>query len=97
MQSTTKCLANGKHSVFDSKDKYDDDDNYDLQSVYMYIYHKDHITLKSKYVSVCIFTSVQFSPSVMSNSLRPHGLQHASPPCPKPTPGVYSNSCPLIR
>ena len=31
----------------------------------------------------------------MSNSLRPHGLQHARPPCPSPTPGVYSNSCPL--
>ena len=30
-----------------------------------------------------------------SNSLWPHGLQHARPPCPSPTPGVYSNSCPL--
>ena len=30
----------------------------------------------------------------MSNSFRPHGLQHARPPCPSPTPGVYSNSCP---
>ena len=39
-------------------------------------------------------TSVQFS-SVVSNSLRPHGLQHPRPPCPSPTPGVYSNSCPL--
>jgi len=41
------------------------------------------------------FSSVQFSPSVMSNSLWPHGLQHARPPCPSPTPGVYSSSCPL--
>ena len=40
------------------------------------------------------FSSVQFSHSVMSDSLRPHGLQHARPPCPSPTPGVYSNSCP---
>ena len=39
--------------------------------------------------------SVQLSRSVVSNSLRPHGLQHARPPCPSPTPGVYSNSCPL--
>ena len=31
----------------------------------------------------------------MSGSLQPHGLQHARPPCPSPTPGVYSNSCPL--
>ena len=41
------------------------------------------------------FSSVQFSRSVMSDSLWPHGLQHTSLPCPSPTPGVYSNSCPL--
>ena len=41
------------------------------------------------------FSSVQFSCSVVSNSLWPHGLQHARPPCPSPTPRVYSNSCPL--
>ena len=39
--------------------------------------------------------SVQFSRSVMSDSLGPHGLQHARPHCPSPTPGIYSNSCPL--
>ena len=42
-----------------------------------------------------LFSSVQFSHSVMSDSLRPHGLQHARPPCPSSTPGVYPNSCPL--
>ena len=41
--------------------------------------------------------SVQFSGSVASNSLWPHGLQHTRPPCPSPTPGVYLNSCPLSR
>ena len=41
--------------------------------------------------------SVQFSHSVGSDSLRPHGLQHAWSPCPSPTPGVYQNSCPLSR
>ena len=41
------------------------------------------------------FNSVRFSHSVMSNSLRPHELQHARPPCPSPTPRVYTNSCPL--
>ena len=41
------------------------------------------------------FQSLQFGFSVMSNSLRPHGLQHFRPPCPSPTPRVYSNSCPL--
>ena len=40
------------------------------------------------------FSSVQFSSSVMSNSLQPHESQHARPPCPSPTPGVHSNSSP---
>ena len=40
---------------------------------------------------------VQFSHSVVSNSLWPHGMQHARPPCPSPTPRVDSNSCPLSR
>ena len=39
--------------------------------------------------------SVQFSCSVVSDCLWPCGLEHASPPCPSPTPRVYSNSCPL--
>ena len=43
------------------------------------------------------FSSVQFSRSVMSDSLQPHELQHARPPCPSPTPGVHSNSCPSSR
>ena len=43
------------------------------------------------------FTSVQFSCSVVSDSLQPHESQHARPPCPSPTPGVHSNSCPLSR
>ena len=40
------------------------------------------------------FSSVQFSRSVVSDSLPPHELQHARPPCPSPTPGVYPNSRP---
>ena len=42
-------------------------------------------------------SSVQFSRSVVSNSLWPHELQHARSPCPSPTPGVHPNSCPLSR
>ena len=42
-------------------------------------------------------SSVQFSCSVVSDSLRPHELQHARPPCPSSTPGVYTNSCPLSQ
>ena len=44
-----------------------------------------------------LFSSIQFSRSVVSDSLQPHGLQHARPSCPSPTPRVYSNSCPLSR
>ena len=41
--------------------------------------------------------SVQFSCSVVSNSLQPHEPQHARPPCPSPIPGVHPNPCPLSR
>ena len=44
-----------------------------------------------------VFSSVQFSCSVVSDSLRPHESQHARPPCPSPTPGVHSNSCSLSQ
>ena len=64
--------------------------------------NSSHPTLLPPLVSVNLFTtsvslfllckSIQFSCSVMSDSLRPHGLQHARPPCPSPTSGVYSNS-----
>ena len=59
-----------------------------LQSlVWELISHKPHGMTKTT-------SSVQFSGSVVSSSLQPHGLQHARPPHPLPTPGVYSNSCP---
>ena len=41
--------------------------------------------------------SVQFNHSVVSDSLRPHGLQHTRPPSPSPAPGVHPNSCPLSQ
>ena len=44
--------------------------------------------------SFCFYISVQFSHSVVSDSLRRHESQHTRPPCPSPTPGVYSNSSP---
>ena len=43
---------------------------------------------------VCMLSSVQFSRSVVSDSLWPYGLQHARPPSPSPTPGACLNSCP---
>ena len=45
-------------------------------------------------VGIC---SVQFSHSVMSDSLWPHGPLYTRPPCPSPAPGVYPNSCPFCR
>ena len=56
-------------------------------------YAGPHYSVKVILISV----SVQFSPSVMSNSLQPHGLQHTRLPCSSPTPGAYSNSCPSSR
>ena len=47
--------------------------------------------------SYSCFSLIQFSRSVVSDSLWPHGPQHTRHPCPSPTPGVYSNSCPLSR
>ena len=50
-----------------------------------------------RFLYFLIEVSVQFSRSVMSNSLQPHGLQHARPPSPSPTPRVHPNSCPSSR
>ena len=60
-------------------------------------FHEHSNFAKMYQVYVIRSSSVQFSHSVVSNSLRPHELQHARPPCPSPTPTVYSNSCPLSR
>ena len=49
------------------------------------------------YFATIQFSSVQFSRSVVSISLQLHGLQHVRPPCPTPTPGACSNSCPSSR
>ena len=51
----------------------------------------DHYLLAFTY---SLYSCVQFSCSVMSDSLRPHESQHARPPCPSPTPGVQSDSRP---
>ena len=52
---------------------------------------------KSKIMASSPISSVQFSRSVVSDSFRPHELQHARPPCPSPTPGVHPNPCPSSR
>ena len=60
------------------------------------ILHNDNNQLMAVFLS-SEFSSLQFSCSLMSDSLRPHGPQHARPPCPSPTPGIYPNSCPLSQ
>ena len=60
-------------------------------------YDGESVSISQNIFSVSCFRfhiSVQFSCSVVSNSLRPHGQQHARLPCPLPTPGAYSNTCP---
>ena len=67
---------------------------HNLQTWWCFNYRSE----RKKLLDFCIepsISSVQFSRSVMSNSLRPHELQHARPPCPSPTPRVHSNSRPL--
>ena len=61
-------------------------------------YLSDVTYLRNKWIHILlsVFT-LQFSRSVMSDSLRPHESQHARPPCPSQTPGAYSNSCPSSR
>ena len=61
------------------------------------IYHILFLFPVPRSVTGIQFSSVQFSRSVRSDSLQRHGLHHARPPCPSPTPGAYSNSCPSSR
>ena len=62
----------------------------------IYVYHQTH-RFEMPDPLTHQFCSVQFSRSVVSDSLRPHELQHTRPPCPSPTAGVYPNPCPLSR
>ena len=58
-----------------------------------------HFHFQGYYISKLLgkFSSVQFSPSVVSDSLRPHESQHGRPPCPSPSPGVHSDSLTSIE
>ena len=59
--------------------------------------HSSNHQMFIEHLPVTRHCSVQFSCSVVSNSLHPHRLQHTWPPCPSPTPRVYSNLCPLSQ
>ena len=58
------------------------------------LFHRTFENSYTKKMHFHSFSSVQFSHSVVSDSLRPHESQHVRPPCPSPTPRVHSNSCP---
>ena len=67
--------------------------------MFIWIKHKTENRNNANYLYVRkiylkMFSSVQFSHSVVSDFSRPHELQHIRPPCPSPIPGVYPNSCP---
>ena len=71
---------------------------YVLCHIFYWLVVSSLLTCKSNFNFLKIqFSSVQFSRSVVSDSLPLHESQHARPPCPSPTPGVHSNSCPLSR
>ena len=63
----------------------------------MYRFSSASVMVQDLSSAISLFSLVQFSHSVMSDSLWPHELLHARSPCPSPTPGVYPNSCPLSR
>ena len=56
-----------------------------------------HINTHTHTHTPSVFSSVQFSRSVVSNSLQPHERQHARPACPSPTPRIHTNPCPLCQ
>ena len=68
-----------------------------LTSLSMIISRSIHVAANGIISFFFMASSVQFSRSVMSNSLQPYEPQHTRPPCPSPTPGVHPDPCPLSR
>ena len=87
LEHLRKCLT---HKLNECKQE---DTHYLVLSIHPSIYQAVNICIVLNQNH--ILSSVQFSHTIVSDSLQPHGLQHARPLCPSPNPGVYSNSCPL--
>ena len=88
LQSLETFLKSWKRSYLDTAFIY-----FNFYIILKVIFHL--LIAKSWLYSPLYDTSFLFSHSVVSYSLQPHGLQHAKPPCPSPSPGVCLNSCPL--
>ena len=71
--------------------------NYKITIVYIYNRYLTRYLIVGIGSNYLLFSSMQFSCSVISKSLRPHEPQHARPPCASPTPRVHSNPCPLCQ
>ena len=69
------------------------------KNIYKIFYHGKwfFFNKSNHFILEQFYRKVQFSCSVVSDTLWPHGLQHTRPPCPSPAPGVYPNSCPLSQ
>ena len=90
-----KILANGTQVYIRYKDTYKN-----MKYTYMYNIKNNASRTSGVYlknIRLFQFSSIQFSRSVMFDSLRPQELQHVRPPCPSPTPRVHPNSCPLSQ
>ena len=68
--------------------------NPEIKTSFLHLHHCQMDSLPLSHLGSLFCFIFKLSCSVLSDSMRPHGLQHARPPCPSPTPGVYSNSCP---
>ena len=79
-----------RNKLYDVKNKQTNQNTTIWNQFVMYLY----MMFMYHYDKWKVFSSVQFSRSVVSESLRPHELQHTRPPCPSPTPGVHSDSRP---
>ena len=74
---------------------------WDMKDFYKFLFQiwEEWLTVFNKCMSCMLscFSSVQFSRTAVSDSLRPHESQHTRPPCPSPTPRVHANPCPSIQ
>ena len=83
------------HHINRLKESIDVEKEFDkIQHLFTIKKNSTNLEIEGNDIKITKFSSVQFSHSVVSDSLQPHESQHTRPPCPSPTPGVHSDSCP---